>query len=401
MPVLLTHFDGDTPTGLESQFVTSDLIVTLLYSADFANAPSAHLVTSSLFSTQLAKALEAQYLTSSLITASLAVVDLAIAQETQLTIFLASDNPPASDSFLTCLSSTDNIPEHSTNFKYIFSYEHPSAPDAYFLSQVILLGTTESAIASETQLTIHLSSESATVLDSILRSVFDAQPSILLDIQYILSSLIDVSAAVTDSVLARETSITIILGYDSCIGLESLSGIVTPIPPPSTNSLTDVYYSILQVIINSGIVGPQSAKFVVDPDSITLWPTGPMPLCLLEPGKITDVGNAIGAGRYGKVWRVEIIVHIIVQNIYDTSFDDSILVQSNDPATGPYYLVDQLVNNVCQSFPLNALGQPTLIELPYFIGIDPPRRYKQANNCVGIPSRFYVTFREILPKQLP
>lgn len=173
--------------------------------------------------------------------------------------------------------------------------------------------------------------------------------------------------------------------------------ITSIVPPLSTNSIVDVMYSIVTVLKNSNVIPNSNVDYIVNVDDIEGWPVNPPPLCLVEPGRMTDTGNDVGSGRFGKVWDVEFTIHLVVTNYYDSAWKDTTIVTSYNTTTGPYEIVDMIINIVDQCFPVNQVGHLTVIELPQFVRIDEIKRYKKAQGYAGIPIVFRCTFQQILP----
>jgi hypothetical protein len=218
--------------------------------------------------------------------------------------------------------------------------------------------------------------------------------------QTVISSFLSLVLSNLDSSQSFDTQqITIFFG-DFGFSLDSFY-INTTVAPPSTTTIIDVFTSLMAILLNSGIFGPGSVNFVIDPDSITIWPVGPPPFALFQPGDMKDLGDAKGGGRFCKTWELELIIHLIVQNYVDQSYKDTDVTTSDNEEIGPNQLVQEVIDSMEQALPFNSNGQPTLIELPYFVTVDPIRRYKGSNLYSGTPIRFRVTFRQNLPAQLP
>jgi hypothetical protein len=154
------------------------------------------------------------------------------------------------------------------------------------------------------------------------------------------------------------------------------------------------FKSFIQVLNDAEIFGPSSVDFVVWQDSEIKWPVNPPPFALIEPTLFPWATEGIGGGRWTKTYTSEFKIHIIVQNIYDISYKDTNLVTSISAQTGPYKLVDQVINAIEQSYPTDSNNMLTLVELPYATKIDDPKRYKGSNEYSDIQITFYVELCE-------
>ena len=129
----------------------------------------------------------------------------------------------------------------------------------------------------------------------------------------------------------------------------------------------------------AGIVGPNAVDFAIDPDSDIQWPANPPPFILIVPKAFSEGPEDIGGGRFVKTYECNLDIHIIVQNIYDISYKDTILTTSNDSSTGIYTIVDQVINAIEQSYVVDPSGQLRVVELPYATSVAQPARYKGSN----------------------
>lgn len=258
---------------------------------------------------------------------------------------------------------------------------------------------TDSAASQETFLIERFNTSTPTASENFLKELYVIDVTFALAKHTLATSIISTSSIITDQATARETQLQIITGFDFSYATEI--EFRHDLPNPPTYIIQNIYLAILATINKSGIFGPLSADFVIDPDSVINWPSNPTALCLLEPSDIYDVGDAIGAGRFGKVWEMNIVVHVAVQNIYDVAYKDSILTTSVDNNTGPYHLVDLVIDCLEQAYLVDLVGNPLTIEFPRFLEISEPRRYKGSNNYVGLPLRFALKFVEPLPGVTP
>jgi hypothetical protein len=396
MPLVI-RFLGDSGLGSETQNLLQNVLTNDIYSSDSATTGDA-VLTIITPRGEVSLGLESTSLYSSLSSA-----DQSIPSESPLIIFLPLDLSSSDEAFLwgSAVFSTDYSPVPDPEIKIILLGEYIKEFENQFHLSLVLstgFGSTESLSAIDSELIERLNFESPQAPEILIKTIMDINITQYLELQYPMHT-IPLSAWVTESVAATDTALRILSLGDLSSSFDTQ--IFNFVPPPSTNTITDLFQSILQVIQNSGLVGPIAANFVIDPDSIILWPADPTPLALLEPGEFTDTGNAVGAGRHAKIWSVEIIVHVIVNNYFDEAYKDTIITTSEDLNTGPYALAHQIINNMEQSYPLNTFGQPTTVELPFFVETLPLRRYKGTNEYAGIPLRFTVTFRENLPLQLP
>lgn len=195
-------------------------------------------------------------------------------------------------------------------------------------------------------------------------------------------------------------SLVIRIPTDSGIGIDSIG--VTSDVTPSQNTLVDVYWGILNNLSNAGFIPENSWTYVINPESPEdPWPNIPVPFVMIEPLSCMDNGNQVGAGRFGVVWDVEFKIHIVVGQILDQAWQDPNIITSYDQMTGPLEIVDKVVNVLCQSYPLNPMGQPVLIELPYVKEYSSPYRNKKASDYTTVSISFRCTFNENLPDTLP
>jgi hypothetical protein len=177
-----------------------------------------------------------------------------------------------------------------------------------------------------------------------------------------------------------------------------------PPPPPTVivNDFTNVFKSILDLINRTGIFGVNSVVFALTRDSLIKYPTGPPPFALLVPGSFQSEENPEhGGGRFTKMWRGEIEIIIVVRNVYDIAYKDTIAFTTTDAVTGMYVLAHDVINLVEQSFPYDANKNPTLVELPISKTIEAPYRYQDANEYIALPIPFEIYFQETLPAEIP
>jgi hypothetical protein len=180
--------------------------------------------------------------------------------------------------------------------------------------------------------------------------------------------------------------------YSSDHGTASDSYVI--LPGVQWTDFTTFFKSFIQVLNDAEIFGPNSVDFVVWQDSEIKWPVNPPPFALIEPTQFPWASEGVGGGRWSKTYTSEFKIHIIVQNIYDISYKDTNLVTSISVQTGTYKLVDQTINAIEQSYPVDQSGMLTLVELPYATKIDAPQRYKGSNEYSDIQITFYVELCE-------
>lgn len=397
------RFSYESPSVQDTQFK----FITF-FSTDSATAQEKFIYSKLIIQTDFARTLETSILSKSLIAIGTGIIDSATGNETQLPIRLYSDSGTGLEYQAKNIlgssfgSITDNGIGVESSLRIIFNIERPIATDKQFLSYSTMSSSSagvDSAIGRETQLRITTSGESPVSLDQQLRTLFDINTSFAIDRQTVLNFSVNAGAAETESSHASEAFLRIMLAGDfgSVVNTGDTSSGMIPVAPPSTTSITDVLNALLIYLNSTGVVGPSSIDYVIDPDSVTLWPTNPGPLLLIQPLELRDAGDTIGAGRYGKTWTWEITIHVIVDNIYDSSFKDIFINESHNYQTGPFQLAYQVQILLEQAYLINSFYQPVLIEFPYFLSTEKIKRYKGANSYAGIPIRFMVVFRDNLP----
>jgi hypothetical protein len=175
-----------------------------------------------------------------------------------------------------------------------------------------------------------------------------------------------------------------------------------PIPPSvRVNDFVAVFTSMLNLVNSTQIFGPNSVAFVLSRDSDIKYPADAAPFALLVPERITSQPVEIGGGRFTKTWRMDIVLIIIVRNIYDIAYQDNIAFTTTDNDTGMYVLAHKVINLIEQAVPLAPDLSPTLIELPIAKTVESPYRYQDANEYIALPIVFEIYFQETLPANLP
>lgn len=382
---------GDVTTALESIFLSRSSIASSL-------------------TVDLATARDAQFLTSTIPVSGNSSTDQAIGFDAGIPTFQSSgnanDSAASQETNLTYIIGGDRGRESSNFLRYISASESPIARDIYWLTTLLISAgssVTDLAIASESFLTFHLPSDQASTSESFL-TIMGPSGDVAhsFDNQYLSTSHISTSTSnTTDQAIGTDSGSSILyVGFggstDQAFGTSVNIGTTTDVTP-SANTLVDVYWSILDNLSKAGFIPTNSWTYIVNPEEPdTPWPTIPVPFVMIEPLAVNDTGNQVGAGRYGVVWEVEFKIHIVVGNILDQSWQDPILTTSYDPNIGPYEIVDKIVNVMCQSYPLNPKGQPTLIELPYTTGYGPTYRNKRSGDYSVVPITFKCTYHEVL-----
>jgi hypothetical protein len=181
-----------------------------------------------------------------------------------------------------------------------------------------------------------------------------------------------------------------------------------PIPPPSYGLLQETEFpefftGIYSLIQSSGIFGPNSLDYVVWQDDEIKWPTNPAPFCLIQPNEFPSEPEGIGGGRFTKTYSHRFLIHIVVQNITDISYQDTQLVTSTNTQIGPYMLVDNVIDLIEQALVTDASQSNRLIvvELPYAEKVAAPVRYNDSNEYSDIIITYYVKIDQKLPSMLP
>jgi hypothetical protein len=377
-------------------------------SADSAQANESFTYSKLIIQTDSDKTIDIQILFNSLVTIGEGLIDSSFGNESQLPIRtyydlgIESDNQNTTifQSSFTLSSDLDSGIE--TQLKIILGIENPLARDIQFVFFSTVSASSagaDSALGQETQITIQSSGESPQSIDQQISIIIDVNPSFSTDTQTVFNFSITSTAGFTESALASEAQLPIKFFGDfgsSVDGNEASTGQIT-IPPPSSTSITDVLVGLFIYLNSTGAVGPNNVDFVIDPDSIILYPTNPGPILLIQPLSLTDASDTIGGGRFSKTWNWDIVIHVIVDNIYDQSFKDMIISESQSHFTGPFQIAYQVQKLVEQAYLVNSNYQPVTIEFPYFLSTDKIRRYKGANSYAGLPLRFSVVFRDNLP----
>lgn len=400
LPIQLS---ADSPSAIELQLKSIFFV-----SADSAQASEAFTYYELIIQVDLARILERHFLSNSLITIGQGLIESSLGNETQLPIRLYSEFASESENqskniFSSSLSSiSDFATGIETQLRIIIGIENPLARDiqfVFFSTMSTSSAGSESAFGQETPLRINLYYESQISIDLEIRTFLDSNPCFAIDQQTLFNFSILSSAATIDSAIASEAQLPVRLAGDfgsSFDGNEASTGQII-IPPPSTTSITDVLVGLFIYLNSTGVVGPNNVDFVIDPDSIILYPTNPGPIILIQPLSLTDASDTIGGGRFSKTWNWDIVIHVIVDNIYDQAFKDTIISESQSHFTGPFQIAYHVQKLVEQAYLVNSFFQPVTIEFPYFLNTDKIRRYKGANSYAGLPLRFSVVFRDNLP----
>jgi hypothetical protein len=108
-----------------------------------------------------------------------------------------------------------------------------------------------------------------------------------------------------------------------------------------------------------------------------MWPSTPPPFALIVPRRLKIGGDDIGAGRWAKTWNIEIDIHIVVLNVYDPAYMDTTVVTSSDRDTGPYELVQVLIDKLDQSYISTPAGDYATVEFPRATQVGELRRFRQ------------------------
>lgn len=397
------YLSVDSPVAQEL-----NLKLILFVSIDSAQAIEAFTYSQLIIQNDLAIVLEKNFLTNSLITTGESIIESALGNETQFPIRLYSEFVPVLDTQYTNIFQSqftlgsDLTQGIESQLRIIIGLENPLAldiPFVFFSTMTTSSVGAESIFWQESPLRINLGSESPKSTDIEIRTFLDSDSFFAMDQQILFNFSITFTEGFTESVLASEAQLPIRFFGDfgsSADGNEATTGQIT-IPPPSTTSITDVLVGLFIYLNSTGVVGPNSVDFVIDPDSIILYPTNPGPILLIQPMSLTDASDTIGGGRFSKTWNWDIIIHVIIDNIYDQAFKDMIISESQSHFTGPFQIAYQVQKLVEQAYLVNSNYQPVTIEFPYFLSTDKIRRYKGANSYVGLPLRFSVVFRDNLP----
>jgi hypothetical protein len=397
------RLDGELPISTDAYYFLSRI-----YSTESPLSVDRWILSPLIIQTEGPRAIDKQIVLSSFIFTSPANADSAFGREAALPIRFSSESPLELEIQFTIItggsSATvyDKIPTAGleSSLRTIFSSEKPTATDKGFVFISIITigsGVTDSAIGRESQLPIRLGYESPSELESQLRIIIDINPSYAKESQHLLISIITTGHGVTESAIAHESQIRFFLSGDFGHGFDTNQTVTSSIPTYNQcNTITDLLISIYNYLMSTGIVGPQSVDYVIDPDSTILYPTLNGPLLLIQPLTLSNVGDDTGGGRFSKLLEFQFYIHVITDNIYDISFKDTTLSTSGDPITGPYEVAASVQQAMEQAY-LTYLGNPTAVEFPFFEETGVPRRYKGANSYSGLPTKFRVLFRENLP----
>jgi hypothetical protein len=168
-------------------------------------------------------------------------------------------------------------------------------------------------------------------------------------------------------------------------------------PPSQAVGWPAFFQAISDYLISTNTFGPGLAFFAIDPDSFTQWPQTTSPFGLVVPLDIPTEDDDIGGGRFCKLWRVAIDIHIVAGNSYDTAYQDTQVVTSPSLAFGPYALVHLLNDKMNQAYIKTADGNFATVEFPRSTRIGKLYRFKQTNNYVSIPVTFEMVVEESMP----
>lgn len=398
MPIITVY-----PTDLAVAFESSSASITSHhYDVDISTSIESYLISSSLKSVDFYQYNDIQINTSS--SNDKDSTDSSMEVESQFLSVQSCDVASGQDVFVLLLTlyHTDQVAYSDSVIKYLYigdyiNYDHANIILSSFVSSS---GVTDLAPGSEASLIQIDQVDTYLYLDYQYITLYSGDVATELEGLRSSSGVVFNIFISTDNFQSQESSMVSIQSADGSFPYIECTQ-YTVQPPPPVSSLTDVYESILIILNNSGIFGPQSCYYVIDPDSVTMWPQGPTPFCLLEPNEVRNIGDDLGGGRNVKTWEVHFTVHIVVENVFDAALQDTVVVTSIDLSSGPYRIVDQLINMMEQSYPLNDYGYPTTIEYPRFEQIMSLKRYSGTNTYIGLPVKFYCTFREVLPFSLP
>lgn len=205
--------------------------------------------------------------------------------------------------------------------------------------------------------------------------------------------VVDVIGAV--AVTSWGTPVTMGIGGPFMVTAGLGGGPTGPIAAQSTG-WSEFFDATLDYIAGSGVVDRRSAQWTVKPESDIKWPSLPGPYLLMIPETFPSAEND-GMGRFGKLFNVRITIFIIVENILDQAWSDTIAVTSRSVSSGPYKLTHEIINIFEQAFITTGNGRYVTVEPPECANIGKLARYAQANNYMAIP----LTFRMLVVENLP
>lgn len=159
----------------------------------------------------------------------------------------------------------------------------------------------------------------------------------------------------------------------------------------------DFFQAILAYVVSRNIVPAASAFWSSRPDSVILWPSTPPPFIHLTPNTMTPLDWSDGGGRYTTCYTVSITLWIIVENIYDPSFMDTIAFNSADGSTGMWQIQSALLDALTQAYITTPLGNIATITFPIPGQIGPAERFGEANNYLKLPTEFTMEVAVNLP----
>lgn len=397
--------NSDHPSAIEYQYRFQTF-----FSTDSGLTQNIQLLSPSVFSIDSAIAKETSILFKSFILVGTAIVDSAIGSEAALPIRSSGDSPSGQERQQTFLlpsgpfnSSFESAHATETPLKIIRQIDRGIPTDIDFLFSSFVSyssAITDSSLGTESQLRIGLSSESPVSINNQIRIFFNSQDAHAIDQYFVFSSFIDVSGAVAELAIGSEAFLRIMLAGDFGYSFDTQYSFI--IPQPSITTLTDVLNSIRAYIKSTGLFGPDNVDYVVNEiDSHALYPTTPGPICLLEPKEqIIDVSN-IGGGRYEKLWIWNIRIYIMVNNYLDQAFKDIVTTTFNGVTTGIHELVHLFSRSFEQAYITNQFNQPVMVEFMYNGQFGQIYRYKQSNSYNGIAIDYSFKYLQSLPLNIP
>lgn len=179
-----------------------------------------------------------------------------------------------------------------------------------------------------------------------------------------------------------------------------------PFPPPIfvptqiPSSIHDVFVAWKQILIDTGYFTP-STNVIVSLDENQYPPSG-VSYCLICPLYfVPDTGSVNGGGRFCTILDGQFSTIVRTRNRMDLAYQDSYLLENEDPATGVLTLADTVMNALHLCFPEDSLGNILVAEPPRLNSWAKAERAGTQSEWGGIKLIWDVSIQIYFPSQIP